>query len=162
MKPHDPKVRAKALAMYEAGMPHKMIQERTGLCPSLVRTWARAEGIARRRPTHRAYSKDVQDKAMAMFAGEWSGTEIAAKLGCCPTTVFNWARARGVRPGTRRQQRWHDDPIRARAVKLYRTGMPMAKISAAIGVDRHTITDWAREAGVPMRTGNHLANRSRP
>lgn len=161
MKPHDPKLRAKALAMYEADVPHKTIQERTGLCPTLVREWAKAEGIQPRRPTHRAYSKAVQDKAMAMFAGERSAPAVAAEIGCCSRTVLNWARARGVRPGPRRHQRWHDDQTRARAVKLYRTDMPMAKISAALGVDRHTITDWAREAGVPPRRGNHLANRNR-
>lgn len=46
------------------------------------------------------------------------------------------------------------DKVRDEAVRLYASGVASERVAAQLGVSPTSVTNWARKAGVPVRSRN--------
>jgi len=155
----DKRTKASALRMYHAGVSFAKITESTGVSHHTVNRWRRDMGLEARPPARTGYDESVRAEAVEMYKIH-SSDFVAEHLGVSRAAVTYWARRACVVPGIR-ERHYHAMERRERAVVMYRDGVPMQNIEAALGCERQTIRNWAREAGVPARAGNNLKNRTR-
>lgn len=157
---HTPSVKQAVLRLYRRGASLRTIQETTGVADQTIRRWRAAAGIPARPPRGPdGYSADFRRRAVELYANGRTSERVAAALGCSPEAVTHWARRAGIRRPARAPTPRTDAATIDSAIRLYRRGTPLALITQATGLDRHTVRYHAALAGIPPRTGNHRHNR---
>lgn len=105
---------------------------------------------------------DVKAQAVAAYLAGESSTTVAARFGVCSLSVRNWVDAAGYE---RRCSLWpgYPEAVRVQAVALYADGMSASAVARTVGLKSLvTVLNWARDAGVEIRTrGAALSDRRR-
>ena len=92
---------------------------------------------------HVKHSDEFKAKAVAMYDGGMSYTDVARDMGVDRETVSRWCRNAGA-PA---RQTGYGDDLKEYAVAMYDDGMSYTDAASATGVSRRTLWKWCRDAG---------------
>lgn len=143
----SPRTRAETVAMvaelFGAGLKRAEVAEALGISPGTVREYKRFAGLTRRRPT---MSEDGgRETAIELARQGVAVSEIAARLGRSPCTVWNVLREAGVRMASVAEVN------REKVAELAAKGLTDTEISEATGLCPATVLKHRHAAGIRYR-----------
>lgn len=150
---YSDKVRREVLALYRDGKNLVEISRVTPVSVSTARIWVKAAGIPVRKGGQKPMSNEVKDNAIEKFIGGMPVSQISQETGVSIVSIGRWIKEAGysLRACNRSKQGPISQDIKEKAIRQYIDGVPVVEIASQAGVDRKTINDWVRAAGIPAR-----------
>lgn len=146
----------RALRMYKDGDPEDVIAASFGVSRNTIRRWAREAKIPPRVPTSKFTNRERARALQIWSDSSATADELEKRSGVSASTVRKWARAARLPPrssGPPKGRTLYPKSTVDLALKMYADrDVRMAQIEAATGADRKTICQWARTAGLPMKS----------
>ena len=144
----DAEMRRRAVAAYLGGASANEVGRRFGVDHKTVTRWVKTAGHEVRGSLNQSkFSVATRKLAVeAHLAGESLKT-VAERFGASPGTISAWVHAAGheVRAVDRHKLSRED---RQRAVQSYLDGASSDEVGKQFGVDRTTVADWVKAAGL--------------
>lgn len=131
-----------AVRRYLVGESPKSIADDIGCGPSTVRKWVRAAGHETRPPNAQQYSERTRQKAVRRYLNGETARDVAADVGCSPTTIARWVED----AGHERRSGIYSQETRDAAVRRYLAGESSTDIAEDLGCTSTTVLNWVHAA----------------
>ena len=137
--------------MMISGESDTQISEKTSITTDTLRKWRIKFGLAPSSGGNNNYSQEVKNRCYELMNENKTNAEISEIMGISSTTIAKWRKAADIPNSTASNNSTkYSKEIYEEAIKLMLEEKSYKEIEQVLGVNRSTLSDWRRRAGLEL------------